>query len=316
MPNVDGGHYFLTALLPIGTATIVAADGVARLPVQMLRETLFHLPTARQSAGTRDSPLNSPFARNLRTHFARLVVIDDAVYNGRDPENALSLALAGKSPLAAQPADQLSAPYLLFSADFDATPDGSGGLDSYLDELYATMAEELRSLFRYCVGFQAVTDAVSFRNYIKRCQIETTMPFNDYWIDAPTLPSLSIPLLLGPAALAGLVALVAAAAWLLGWRAWPWGCIALAAVAAALLLALLAYGVVLWRGRRPFPTAPQSDLRSVLKALYLQPRFLRFAIDVQGKDDDAVHAAFGRFLADNSPLDLDGPTQSPGVISS
>jgi hypothetical protein len=63
--------------------------------------------------------------------------------------------------------------------------------------------------------------------------------------------------------------------------------------------------VVLWLGSRPFPTAPDSDLKSILKALYLQPRFLRFAIDMQGKDDAAIHAAFGRFVDDNTPNKLD-----------
>jgi hypothetical protein len=313
MPNIDGGHYFLTALLPIGTAPIVAPDGVTRLPVQMLREKLFHLPTARQSGGAQESGPNSPFARNRRTHFARLVVIDDTVFNGRDPANALSVPLTGKSPLVAQPVDQLNAPYLLFSADFDVGPDGDG-LDSYLDELYATMGEELRDLFRQCVGFAEVTNAESFRRYVKRCQIETTMPFNDYWIEDPKLPSLSIPLLLAPTALAALAALVAGAAWLLGCRGWPWGWVALAAAAAAILFILLAYRVVLWRGRRPFATAPQSDLKSILKGLFLQPRFLRFAIAMQGQDDATVHAEFGRFLAANQPRNLDEPTQSPGVI--
>ena len=311
MPNIDGGHYFLTALLPIDTAPIVAPDGVVRLPVQLLREKLFHLPTARQAEGAQESDANSPFARNLRTHFARLVVIDDTVFNGRDPANAVSVPLTGKSPLVAQPVDQLNAPYLLFSADFDA---GGGGLDSYLDELYAAMGEELRDLFRHCVGFHEVKNRESFRRYVKRCQIETTMPFNDYWIDDPKLSPLSIPLLLAPTVLAALVALAAGAAWLLGCGGWPWGWIALAAAAAVVLFLLLAYRVVLWRGGRPFPTAPQSDLRSVLKALFLQPRFLRLAIAVQGKDDATVHAEFGRFLAATRPRDLEGPTQSPGVI--
>jgi hypothetical protein len=73
---------------------------------------------------------------------------------------------------------------------------------------------------------------------------------------------------------------------------------------------------VLWLGSRPFPTAPHSDLKSILKALYLQPRFLRFAIDMQGKDDAAIHAAFRSFVDEYQPDKVDSPTQSPGVISS
>jgi hypothetical protein len=314
MPNIDGGHYFLTALLPIQTTPFVTSDGVSRLPVQMVREALFRMATARQSEETKDSNVNSPFASNLRTHFARLVVIDDTVDNGRDPENALAAALKGHNPLVAQPVDQLNGPYLMFSADFDAGPDRSGGFNSYLEELYATMGAELRKPFRHCVGFDAVKDPESFRRYIKRCQIETTMPFNDYWIDDPKLPSLSIVAVLAPIVLAVLAALGSVAAWLIGCDGWPWGRIALAATAAVVLCILVAYRIVLWRGSRPFPTAPHSDLKSILKALYLQPRFLRFAIDMQGKDDDAIHAEFLRFAEANKPDKVDGPTQSPGVI--
>jgi hypothetical protein len=313
MPNIDGGHYFLTTLLPIKTTPFVTSDGVSRLPVQMVREALFRMPTAKQSEETKDSKDNSPFASNLRTHFARLVVIDDCVDNGRNPENALAAALKGHNPLAAQPVDQLNAPYLLFSADFDADP---GGLNSYLEELYATVGDELRKPFRHCVGFDEVKDPKSFRRYVKRCQIETTMPFNDYWIDDPKLASLSIMAVLAPIVLAALAALGPAVAWLSGRGGWPWGWIALAATAATLLLILGAYRVVLWLGSRPFPTAPHSDLKSILKALYLQPRFLRFAIDMQGKDDAAIRAAFRSFVDEYKPDKVDSPTQSPGVISS
>ena len=60
----------------------------------------------------------------------------------------------------------------LFSAYFDADP---GGLNSYLEEFYATVGDELRKPFRHCVGFDEVKDPKSFRRYVKRCQIETTM---------------------------------------------------------------------------------------------------------------------------------------------
>ena len=67
------------------------------------------------------------------------------------------------------------------------------------------------------------------------------------------------------------------------------------------------------RGREPFPDG--AKLPEVLKALYLQQQFARFAIDTQGKSDADLHAAFGAFVARHGPGDLAGPTQPPGVIN-
>jgi len=315
MPNFDGGHYFLTVLAPIRTDAR-RDDGVLRMPINALREELACLPTARQSEVSQESGLDSPFTRNRRTHFARFVVIDDAVFNGRDPANALATAVTQESPLIAQSVDRLNAPYLLFSADFDADSGDERALDSYLDELFATMHEEIEAIFSHCLGFEAVTDAASFRAYIKRCQVETTMPFNDYWISKPPLRSLPILPLLAPTALAILVVAAAGVAWLAGFRNWSWGWIALAAAVAAAATAFLVYCLVLRRGRQPFPAAPDSDLRSILKALFLQQRFLDLAVALQGMDARALHDEFGRFVETCRPLDPDGPTQRPGTIRS
>jgi hypothetical protein len=93
MPNFDGGHYFLTALIPIKSAEYVEQDGRKNSPVHMVRNALAVLPKARQSPVTEQTEFNSPFARNTRTHFARLVVIDDVINNGRNPVNALKVAI-------------------------------------------------------------------------------------------------------------------------------------------------------------------------------------------------------------------------------
>jgi hypothetical protein len=77
-----------------------------------------------------------------------------------------------------------------------------------------------------------------------------------------------------------------------------------------------AYRFVVARGLRPFATAPGSDLRTVLKSLFLQQQFARFAIANQGAGPDALYAAFGEFVAANRPSDVAQPTQEPGVISS
>ena len=67
---------------------------------------------------------------------------------------------------------------------------------------------------------------------------------------------------------------------------------------------------------KPLPRAPRSDLRSVLKALYLQQYFVDFAIQNQGAEPDDLHNNFAAFLRQHRPGDLDQPTQKPGVIAS
>ena len=47
------------------------------------------------------------------------------------------------------------------------------------------------------------------------------------------------------------------------------------------IIGLCLYWLVMWRGPKPFPMAPNSDLRSVLKALYLQQQFTALAIKTQ-----------------------------------
>jgi hypothetical protein len=66
----------------------------------------------------------------------------------------------------------------------------------------------------------------------------------------------------------------------------------------------------------PFPTAPRSDLRSVLKALYLQQNFIDFMIDSQGCDSQALQAKFLQFVGRHQPSSVDSPTQTPGSIPS
>ena len=317
MPTFDGGHYFLTVLAPIRTDQPVDLGGGAyRSHAQVLRDTLACLPTARQSPPTVDSPLNSPFARSRRTHLARFVVIDDVVFNGRRPADAIR----NRNPALPQPVDRLTTPYLLFAADFDAAGGDDAALRRYLTELWDTMEAELRAVFGHCVGFDRVTGAAAFCDYVKRCQIETTMPFNDYWTKPIPATDMSLLTLLAPAGASAFVFTVAllcwivrADHWLLGW---PWGWIALAGLAATAASLWWAYRRVMTGGEQPFPAAPDSDLPSVLKALYLQQRFVAFATANQGAEPAALHQAFGAFLDAHKPGDLDSPTQPPGVIRS
>ena len=66
-------------------------------------------------------------------------------------------------------------------------------------------------------------------------------------------------------------------------------------------------------GKTPFPTAPDSDLPSVLKGLFLQQHFAHLAIEAQGLDDATLHARFGAFLSATHPGRTE-PTLKPGAI--
>lgn len=329
MPDFDGGHYFLTALLPVKSGTDPAAPTISH--VNQLRDLLAHLPTALQSPASERRGVNAPFSRNLRTHFLRLVVIDDVSFNGRqggDPIVARVLTrldpkrFRALDPMTPGEVDHLPHPYLLLAADFDAASGAAHELDSWLREIWESMETELRSILDRCHGFTAIggtePDADDFIRYIRRCQIETTMPFNDYWQTAPDLRALGIPLrsLLGRAGLAAIVLVVGLGLVWFGpdrletvgkWAAW----IGLAGILAGIAYA---YVTVLRRGAQPLPTAPDSDLRSVLKSLYLRQHFLRFAIDTQGGGAAELHTAFGAFIDTHRPDDVAAPTQKPGVV--
>jgi hypothetical protein len=318
MPTFDGGHYFLTVLVPILTGTVKDETTVTS-PVHALRKQLAMLPTAAQTPACGGG--QSPFARNTRNHFARFVIIDDTYYNGSVQSNVIWTALRKINPIVAQPQDHLTCPFLFFGVDFDAASGDDAERDSYLVDLWNTMQKELKDIFTYCVDFDSsVTDAVSFARYIARCQIETTMSFNDYYVDnpLPLLPVWPAEKNLIPAG-AGAVLLLLGIfifCFLSGMSGFIVTLLGLATLAAGLWLAQAS---ILAAGSKPFPTAPDSNLPAVLKALYLQRTFTCFAIEnqlraVDSASADELHAAFGKFIEANEPGNLGRPTQPPGII--
>jgi len=322
MPNFDGGHYFLTVLIPVLTDTVQdpRSTSTATSHAHALREALVALPTALQTLATEHIGLNSPFARDGRTHFARFAVIDDAAYNGRDKRDPIRVALLGPDPVTADPVDHLPHPYLLFAADFDAASGDAAELNAYLRGLWSVMQPEWRSILEHCHGYDRVDGPDGFAALITACQVETTMPFNDYWTGGPQLTAMPLGPLLAPVGIAAgalLLGLVGALlAVMMGGGARFWLMLALLGLIALPITA----GIVVWqlssKAREAFPTAPRSDLPGVLKALYLQQAFTRFAIDQQGRDPAALHVAFGAFLRTNRPEDMTAPTQQRGVVRS
>ena len=252
------------------------------------------------------------------------MIIDDVAYPGRMGRNTLWGRVRGVDLVVAQPQDHLKCPFLVFVVDFDAKSGADAERDSYLVELWNTMGQELREIFIFCEGFKSkVTDAASFAAYIGSCQLETTMSFNDYYADTPTLPAWPEKIFLW----AGIASLLVLVLGLLGsgmsglfMRGWPpW--LVIAGVVALVAVILAAYASIMAAGAKPFPSAPDSDLPSVLKALHLQRTFTRFAIDsqMQAAGTDAASAQmlyddFAAFVAANKPNDIGAPTQAPGVI--
>jgi hypothetical protein len=309
MPNYDAGHYFLTVLAPVRPdPELVDGRWVSRR--RALRETLNAMPTGERTVATQGSAPANPFARSIITHFARFFVLDDVVYNGRVSQDSVLSAILKINPLKAQTVDRLSTPFLVFVADFDAAGGGAENLRECLTILWRTMSLELTQVFRHCIGFDNIDEPAQFCAYIQKCQVETTMPFNDYWSLPPDLPTFDLKPYIYSASAAG----VFTVAGLFIWRPW------------LLLLGVLALGVTIFTGyrrvleaaRRPFPPSPPpgpgADLPTVLKALTLQREFTQFAIDTQGKGDQELYDAFGDFVTRTKPNDPGADMQPPGVV--
>jgi hypothetical protein len=333
MPNCDGGHYFLTVLAPIRVDTMVdPIVGRSRSHQQMLAQKLALMHTGRQTAASPKNAKPSPFAANTLNHVARFVIIGGPAFNGRSSGDTLVSVARSIDPLTPQPVDRLNMPYLLFAADIDAAGDGVAALRVYTDTLWATMKHDLSVIFGHCAGFEGVNTAEEFHAYILRCQLETTMPFNDYWPDGLDVGSAQLPT--GALKWAAISAGAALALWTVALlingvltafgaggifaevvaKIAAWGAIV---VPLLIGLAVLAgYGLYRWilqRGPAPFPAAPGSDLPSVLKALFVQQQFTRFVIETQGLDDATLHRRFGAFLDAVQPS-KPAPTQPPGEI--
>jgi hypothetical protein len=320
MPNFDAGHYFLTVLAPVRVDSVMV-DGQSHSHRHLLRYVLDKIATGERTAASVGIARPVPFAKSNRTHLARFAVLDQVVFNGRVSGDTLFDLVLNKfrpatrrtNPLKPQWVDLLRSPFLLFAVDFDAANGTDDELRSYLTGLWNDMSTELQDIFQHCYGFDGVTTADQFVEYVKKCQLETTMPFNDYWSVDPALSD--VPLaryLIG----AGLAAVLVGLA---GWHFLGSGTL-------AVLLAFLAIAgglFITWRrfqaqAEAPFPTspapAPGSDLPTVLKALYVQRSFTELAISVQGKSDQELYDEFGVFVARHRPDAVGAPTQPPGVI--
>ncbi len=140
MGNRFGNAYGLTVLIPIkhGTLDNRAYDKIVRDQLQQW-------------------PLNetSPFASVPNTYLARVFLLQDVFYEGAPAVE-----------------EHLKNKYLVFTSNFH------GELEPYLYGMWEAIDDILQTLLKFCVGFDKVVSAADFVNYIKRCQIKTSLFFN------------------------------------------------------------------------------------------------------------------------------------------
>lgn len=307
MANYDAGHYFLTVMAPLDRHAFVEVEGTRRSSIDNVRHLLATLPTAEQDLFSEGSGLNSPFADVPGTHFAHFFVIDDLRYNGRRPSNPFIDLIQNIKMTTPQEIDHLPDAYLVLALDFDA-PDGSdASLRAYTEGMWHGMGAELTMLFEHSPAFKGVTDAESFFDFVRAGQITTNLPYNDYWAHDRPIPSPKYWMIGASLAVLALAVLIYAGGLLSGWALVLLSVLALFAVNVAIVAKF---------GLTPFPKAPESDIASILKALYIQQMFTGFAIDNLGKDKETLMANFDRFCARHKPGDVSGPRQPPGVLRS
>ena len=149
MGDVSGQAMALTVLTPIHPGREIA-----------LMEHLNAFPTRERS----------PFHRVAHTHFARLLVIADLIYEGPPQQR-----------------EHLSCPYLLFTSTFDGRPFGSLSYDDtlplYLEVLRSGLGPDADGIWGDCVGYPGSTEPEAFATYIAHNRLPSTF-FVSFYPDA------------------------------------------------------------------------------------------------------------------------------------
>jgi hypothetical protein len=146
MSNHSDRAYGLMVLCPLRSET-----GQDQSPEAFLRDFLNDLPQHELS----------PMAAVPNTYLCRFFVLNDVVYQGK--------------PAAL---DHLKSKYLAFVAEIHAPEESD--VDEYLRLMWklAGGGGFVPKAWQYCLGFESVTNADQFVEYMRRCQIQTTLYFN------------------------------------------------------------------------------------------------------------------------------------------
>ena len=147
MANKSGNAYALTVLCPIlrGVPSDSPAGNSGQTYTALLRNVLQTLHVNEES----------PMAKVPNTYLCRFWVLSDVPYQGK-------------------PAflEHLKSDYLVFSSNFH------GELEPYLAGMWKALQEDVLAILWHCVGHEAVRDAKSFIEYVKKCHVTTTFFFN------------------------------------------------------------------------------------------------------------------------------------------
>ncbi len=138
--NAAGRLYGLTALCPIKIGTLNDRS-YAWLTTDRLDELELNQ--------------NSPFASIPNTYFARLFILRDVFYESKPDRE-----------------EHLKSQYLVFTSNLH------GDLDTYLQGMWESQNDAVRSIWQYCVGFDNVNDVTSFIDYMRKCQVTNALLFN------------------------------------------------------------------------------------------------------------------------------------------
>jgi len=161
--NVSGKAYALTLMCPIKSG---AANNVAFADV------------IRDQLESWNAMTPSPMALVPNTYLCRYYILDDVCTQSLpgagiwDTISDILPVMPAKWRLAALPhEDHLKSRYLVFSSSFH------GELEAYLQGMWACADAEVMSIWRHCYGFEGVRDAATFRDYVKRCQLDASLFF-------------------------------------------------------------------------------------------------------------------------------------------
>lgn len=161
--NKSGNAYALTMLCPIKPG--VEAN---RIYADLIRDQL-----ESWNMGS-----VSPMSRVPNTYLCRFFVLDD-IYTeslpGASIWDALSdirLIPSNEQRLAALPhTDRLKSRYLVFTSNLH------GDVDDYLYGMWQNIHPEINTIWKYCYGFEGVSDEASFIAYAKKCSLDTSLFF-------------------------------------------------------------------------------------------------------------------------------------------
>jgi hypothetical protein len=120
----------------------------------------------------------SPLAKVPNTYLCRFFVLDD-VFTETIPGAGIWDTLSDIRPLpsnaqrlgALAAEDHLQSRYMVLSSNLH------GDVNTYLAAMWDSMQAEIRSVWQYCYGFEAVHDAESFVVYAQKCRMDASLFF-------------------------------------------------------------------------------------------------------------------------------------------